>query len=232
MIRPLGESFAPTSAADDEARKPNPAEQAIQVLSMRLPRVKGARSISPLVGEPGSAARRETPGGYAPDSAVLQTLMRAQAPTGTSDAMSAPQGSMPGASSDGASDPMAAALAGLGGGMMNAAPQPFGQSAPPRLPGMPSPAPPPPPVIVPGANPSLPVDPTPIPDLIPTPQPQVPLPDYKKPTGPPPIVNLPAPTPAPMPAPMPSPGPQGPEAGMDPRLLKAIQDLFGGREAR
>lgn len=134
MTSPLGQTFAPTGSADDEiSRKPNAAQQAIQVLSMRLPRVRGARSISPLLGEPGSAARRET-GGFSADSAVLQTLMRAQAP-------SAPMGSMPGA---GGGDPMAAAMAALGGGMMNAGPSvipgagPSSQSMPPYQP----PAPP------------------------------------------------------------------------------------------
>jgi translation initiation factor IF-2 len=128
MRQPLGQTFAPTSAADEEPKKPNPAQQAIQVLSMRIPRVRGAKAISPLVGEPGSAARREV-GGFSPHSAVLETLMRSMTPSGSTEAVSTPMGSLPGLASPGAPDPMGAALSGLMGGA-SMAPPPVAASAP------------------------------------------------------------------------------------------------------
>lgn len=154
MASPFGQSFAPTDAASEETKKLSPAQQAIQVLSMRLPRVRGARSISPYVGESRSAAAMQQ-GGFSPESAVLQTLMQAQR-------MSAPEGSMPGAASPsmGASDPMAAAMAALGGGMMNAAP-----SAPVVTPGIADPNRPLPPIV-----------PAPAPTPEPAPAPWAPLP--------------------------------------------------------
>lgn len=212
--RPLGESFAPTAATDDEQKKLNPAQQAIQVLSMRLPRIKGARSISPLVGEPGSAARRETPGGFSPESAVLQTLMQAGGdPSG-------PMGSMPG----GGSDPFSAAMSALGGGMMNAAPvitpgiEDPGRPLPPIVPG-PEPAPSQP---QPGP---LPPDPMPRPRPLPepgTPAPRVPqddTPDQRIPRDP----RTPAPAPVPAPPVAPAPGPQ-----VDPRMIQALMQMLGG----
>jgi hypothetical protein len=109
-MRPLGESFAPTSAADEETKNLSPAQQAIQVLSMRIPRVRGARSISPLVGESRSAAASQV-GGFSPESAILQTLMQ------TLGAGSMPPGSMPG----GMPGEM---MGGLPGGMVPGGPPP------------------------------------------------------------------------------------------------------------
>lgn len=227
MTSPLGQTFAPTGSADEElSKKPNAAQQAIQVLSMRLPRVKGARSISPLVGEPGSAARREV-GGFSPDSAVLQTLMRSQAPTGTSEAMSAPMGSLPGASSMGARNPMAAAMAALGGGMMNAGPQ----QAPVITPGIADPNRPLPP-IVPAPTPA----PAPIPAPMPEPRdPFVPAPRIPQDDAPrdpwedrEPRQPGPAPAPVPPPAPAPPVAPPSPEPGVDPRMLRALMEMLGG----
>jgi predicted component of type VI protein secretion system len=160
MARPLGSSFAPIAANDEETKRLPPAQQAIQVLSMRIPRVRGARSISPLVGEPGSAARRQI-GGFSPESAVLQTLMQTLAPAA---APSAPMGSLPGAASPslGARNPMSAAMEALGGGLAAppsfAPPRPFQAQQPgsgsgssasmPIVPGGPPPAP----VVVPGVG--------------------------------------------------------------------------------
>lgn len=127
MASPLGQSFAPIGAADEDTKKPNPAQQAIQVLSMRMPRVRGARAISPLAGDARSAAASQV-GGFSPESAVLQTLMRTLAP-------SAPMGAMPDAG-----NPMAAAMAALGGGM--AAP-----AAPVITPGIADPNRPLPPIV-------------------------------------------------------------------------------------
>jgi hypothetical protein len=132
MARPLGSSFAPIAASDEETKRLPPAQQAIQVLSMRIPRVRGARSISPLVGEPGSAARRQV-GGFSPESAVLQTLMQTLAPAA---APSAPMGSLPGAASPsvGARNPMSAAMEALGGGLAAPPMVPSSPVAPPVAP--------------------------------------------------------------------------------------------------
>lgn len=220
MMRPMGESFAPTTAADGE-KKPTAAQQAIQVLSMRLPRIRGARAISPLVGEPGSAARREQ-GGFSPDSAVLQTLMRARG-------ASIPPGSAPGAASEGASDPMSAALAALGGGMMNAAPVVTPGIADPRNP---------PPI-----DPSIINAPTPAPTIVPG-SPTIPLPAPEErqwradPSAP---ARVPRPSQGLSPSAVPPPpGPKGyspeptapapPEpGGVDPRMMQALIDMLGRR---
>jgi len=164
MARPLGSSFAPVSANDEETRKLPPAQQAIQVLSMRFPRVRGAKTISPLLGEPGSAARRQV-GGFSPESAVLQTLMQAM---GTGAEPSLPSGSQPGAASpsQGASSPFAAAMSALGGGMAAAPPAPAPFSAPVTAPASPAPSPMPSLPGLPEPEPSRPA-PSPAPNLPP-----------------------------------------------------------------
>jgi hypothetical protein len=108
-------------SADEEIKKPTPAQQAIQVLSMRLPRVRGAK-FSPLMGESRSPASSQA-GGMSPDSAIFQALMKT-----LSGGSSMPQGAMPGM------DPMAAAMSALGDGMANA-PMPTAQ-APVIVPGV------------------------------------------------------------------------------------------------
>jgi hypothetical protein len=127
MAAPLGQSFAPIGAADEETKKMNPAQQAIQVLSMRIPRVRGARTISPLIGESRSAAASQV-GGFSPESAVLQTLMQT-----IGAGASLPTGTMPGGG-------MGGAMSALGGGMP---PSPQAPNAPPSFE---------PPVIVPGGT--------------------------------------------------------------------------------
>lgn len=214
MRQPLGQTFAPTSAADDETRKRNPAQQAIQVLSMRMPRVRGARAISPLVGDARSAAASQV-GGFSPESAVLQTLMRTLTP-------SAPMGAVPGMGGD----PVSAAMAALGGGMMNAAPSVTPGIADPNRPIPPIvPAPTPAPTIVPGS----PTEPLPAPDDrgwrsdLAAPQ-RVPKPAQAP--SPSPVPGPPRPKLAKPPTP---PPPSEPE--FDPRILRALIGMFGGSRA-
>jgi hypothetical protein len=126
MNQPLGQSFAPMGSADEEIKKPTPAQQAIQVLSMRLPRVRGAK-FSPLMGESRSPASSQA-GGMSPDSAIFQALMKT-----LSGGSSMPQGAMP--SMSGGMDPMAAAMSALGDGMANA-PMPSAPQAPVIVPGI------------------------------------------------------------------------------------------------
>lgn len=197
---PLGQTFSPTSAADEE-RKKNPAQQALQVLSMRMPRISGAK-FSPLAGGSRSAAASQV-GDFSPESAVLKTLMQAQQ-------ASAPEGSMPGAASEslGASDPFAAAMAALGGGMAQ---------APNIVPGIrdrdPSAVPPivagPPPAPAPAPGPNLPPKPSPGPHR------------DDDPFGPSPAPAPPPRVPQPMP-PM-QPGPNPDMLGMIARLMRGMQ---------
>lgn len=74
MFDDLGVSFAPTAENAMDASRRGAMEgvpQAIQLLSMRLPRVRGAQGISPLVGMEGAQ-------GVDPFlSAVMQSLVKA-----------------------------------------------------------------------------------------------------------------------------------------------------------
>lgn len=215
-ISPLGQSFSPTAATDDERKKPNPAQQAIQVLSMRLPRVKGARAISPLLGE------RPGGGGNTADLAVLQSVL--QSATGGS-AEAGPFGalgatSMPGSFSDGTSAPFSGSMPGAGaseaGELSRMAERERQQPprAPVVTPGIEDPNRTLPPIL-PGPEPKGPM-PKAMPKPMPKPDPQIPLGPDDLPGG----VTASAPSPA---------APSSP--GADPRMVEALRQLFGlGRE--
>ena len=76
MADSLGLTFAPTAAAqqDDKMRQGSPLQQAIQVLSLRLPRIMGARPIAPqqLLGAQGAAGGSP----YGNPSAIVQQIMQ------------------------------------------------------------------------------------------------------------------------------------------------------------
>lgn len=74
-----GLSFAPSASPDRRAQRQNaaalgPMTQALQVLSLHLPRILGARAVSPsslLAPQPGAASP------ISPDAAVLQSALQA-----------------------------------------------------------------------------------------------------------------------------------------------------------
>jgi DNA polymerase-3 subunit gamma/tau len=74
-----GLSFAPPASPDRRSQQQNasalsPTQQALQVLSLHLPRILGARAISPsslLTPQPGGASP------VSPDAAVLQSALQA-----------------------------------------------------------------------------------------------------------------------------------------------------------
>lgn len=246
---PLGQTFAPTTTADD-IKKPTPAQQAIQVLSMRLPRVRGARAISPLISEGRSVASRQV-GGFSPESAVLQTLMQTMGQTGGS----LPAGSMPTEASPFAAlgVPSPAPFASMPPAPVSSPSPSMGGMSAPSMPGGPSsslPVPPPSapaPAPLPPAPPSVPYDPpaptvvpgdtrddagyrpwerrTPQNDMpardLPTPQPTPSAPEALPPTAVPPIAEPPE-------RQWRNPGPIPHGNSVDPNMLRALMDLFGG----
>lgn len=71
---PLGISFAPDSGSQQNSQKPTPVQQAIQTLSLRIPRVVGAGSLAPqgLLTAPGGGGLSGNPNA----AAFLEELRR------------------------------------------------------------------------------------------------------------------------------------------------------------
>lgn len=220
-----GLTFAPTLGDSqdqkDTAAQLSPTQRAIQTISLRLPRVFGAKKISPreLMNAQGSAGNTS---GLSAESAMFQTLQKtkaADAPTfATGQSMSAS------GSGGGSGSPVAAPMsASAEGNKVSQILQGFMQQAPSA---------PAPPRVTPGiGNTEVAVDPpsaVPAPTIQPAPvspapvvdrepmvrEPRIPDQDSFEPRTPR-VPSLPAPQPAP-PVEYPSPSPRPPQSPRDP----------------
>jgi hypothetical protein len=95
---PIGINFMPSEENQQMGPKRGNLEgdlgQAFKILSLRLPRVLGARSLSPHVAQgPGAAAGM--PGGFNPQAAIFEALLKSMAGGGGMPGMS-PMGGSPG----------------------------------------------------------------------------------------------------------------------------------------
>ena len=140
----------PTMARDGRAQAAGasalgPSQQAVQILSLVLPKFLGARSLAPAsllapaAGGPGAST-------VSPESAVLQTFLRSFMPTGgPSEAMATSLGEAPSAAPASPASPVSIEGAGGGGTDLSALINAIVQSITA-----------PPPRIIPGAGPQLP----------------------------------------------------------------------------
>ncbi len=210
---PLGTSYSPLSQEDPTQRKPlagRPVQEAIKMLSLRMPRVQGAQALAPsaLLNAPGSqgmsmeALRKllqQLSGGGAatPASAAAPSLAPPSLPSPAVPSLAPTFPPTPATPSYGG---MAPTLAPPAAPSFAPAPTPAIPAAPSLAPAetsaswmSPPPAPPPPPEPTPTPAPWVPpTAPTPTPEPTPTPPPWVPPPPAPPPTAPAPSFEVPA----------------------------------------
>lgn len=88
---PIGITFLPSAENQADGPKRGSLEgdlgQAFKILSLRLPRVQGAKAITPPGNMTGTGAAVGVPGGFNPQAAIFEAIIRAMqgqggAPTG------------------------------------------------------------------------------------------------------------------------------------------------------